>query len=63
MIHAARAEAAVSAVAFSASQIRSRSPAVASNADALPLLTLVHCSQARLKGMMSQLKCPEREQW
>jgi len=40
MTHAAGPEAAVSAVAFSASQIRSRSPAVASEADAVPLLTL-----------------------
>ena len=40
MTHAAGAEAAVSAVAFSASRIRSRSPAVASKADAVCLLTL-----------------------
>jgi len=42
MTHAAGAEAAVSADAFLASQIRSRSPAVASDADAAPLLTLLH---------------------
>jgi hypothetical protein len=41
MTLAAGAEAAVSAVAFMASQIRSRSPSVASDADAVPLLTLL----------------------
>jgi hypothetical protein len=42
MTHAAGAEAAVSAVAFSASQIRSRFPAVTSDAIAVLLLTLLH---------------------
>jgi len=42
MTHAAGAEAAVSAVALPTSQIRSQSPAVASDADAVPLLTLLH---------------------
>jgi len=41
MTHAAVVEVAVSAVAFSASQIRSRSPAVACEADAVPLMTLL----------------------
>jgi len=41
MTHAAGAEAAVSAVAFSASQIRSRSAAVANNTDAVPFLTFL----------------------
>jgi len=41
MTHAAGAEAVVSAVAFSASQIRSRSPAVASEAYAVSLLTML----------------------
>ena len=41
MTHAAGAGAPVSAVAFSANQIRSRSPAVASEADDVPLLTLM----------------------
>jgi hypothetical protein len=41
MTHAAGAEAAVSAVAFLASKIRLRSPAVASEQDAVPLLTLL----------------------
>jgi len=40
MSHAAGVEDAASAVAFSASQIRSRSPAVASESDAVALLTL-----------------------
>jgi hypothetical protein len=42
MTHAAGAEVVVSAVGFPASLIRSRSPAVASDADAVPLLTLLH---------------------
>jgi len=41
MTHAAGVEAALTAVPFSASQIRSLSPAVASEADAVPLLTLL----------------------
>jgi len=41
MTHEAGAEATVSAVALSASQVSSRSPAVASNPDAMPLLTLL----------------------
>jgi hypothetical protein len=41
MTHAAGAEAMVSEVAFSASQMRSPSPAVASEADGVPLLTLL----------------------
>ena len=41
MTHAAGAEAVVSAVAFSASQIRSQSPAAASDADVVPLLSLL----------------------
>jgi len=41
MTHAAGAEAAVSADALSASQIRLRFPAVASNANAVPLLNLL----------------------
>jgi len=41
MTHAAGADAALSAVAFSASQIRLRSPSVASDADAVTLLTLL----------------------
>jgi hypothetical protein len=41
MTHAAGAEAWVSAVAFSAIPIKSRSPFVASEADGVPLLTLL----------------------
>jgi len=41
MTHAAGVEAAVSADAFSASQIRLRSHAVTSNLDAVALLTLL----------------------
>jgi len=60
MTHAAGAEAAARAVGLSASQIRSRSGAVVH--DAVPLLTLLHCSWARLKRMQSALKCPVRRQ-
>jgi len=41
MTHGATVEGEESAVAFSASQIRSQSSAVASDADAVPLLTLL----------------------
>jgi len=41
MTHSAGAEAAVSADAFPASQIKSQSPAVASNPDAVPLFTVL----------------------
>ena len=60
LTHAAATDAPVSAVAFWASQIRSRSPAVASEADAVAVLTLFYWSRAHLKWMQSALRCSVR---